>query len=866
MSNPTTDHTNNNNDNPIAPVNNSDRIVSVPTSENNEEHPPVSSVGFRSSNTTIISDISSDISPIISQTENNKRIKPKTTSRNEKKSNKIKKGSRVKTTRSKLYQVLNTDRQRFSIPPHFPNSAIFHGTVTGGTSGKGWTVKWDDLPSDDNEVSGIKRQRLTVIQAGEEESRYNDKYLEQLKADELAQQKTKKKSPEIESEDRFVSNDADTLKTTSFYECKWNKNEDSILWNIMGETEYIDDDQYFINMKVNSKPKLNPKIDFEKSFHHNFFEHMWPDLKGSGKIIDEYHCHPYSEYHITVVNQNIQFDDPTNKKDPDWKVKQCILCIIASASELENGMNCWKSGSSGGRKSYPDFGQYININEMRAFNCAFPYLYADRKYWYMPKRDIPWDMFMPTIDKTNQKRSELMTAYCLMLDESMSQWRPKTSKFGGLPNYTFEPRKPIPLGTMLRDASECFSGILTYVDPVKVSELQARKEFGLEVTSMPDKGDMPVHTAEVLRQVKNSGLTIDGWVGGDAWFGSIHSSVECFKRFGVHSTWIIKNNSTFFPKRPLNAILTARHGTKVAGKWVTMKTTISGVPLIAVAYAWSQKGVSYFLSTCGNTCPAKALYKTNFEDEFGGTGFKEIKRPEIAEYLYEYLPLIDEHNKQRQNLLNLEFCWPTKNCWFRLCCTLLRIAVTDLYRLYRYHNFESYSNGVLHFSDLICGGLKRKERGEIPVNIRFNSHINNDVLIRIQNENGDITKQTVEDTHTNMGTRSISSNSTIKKRKRGDVGSVGSAIQATCWICRFNNNKNRKPQTRNEKVLPKNKYKYKYTSYCCKHCKTPLCNERRNNTGTTNNKQHTCVDEHLYSQCSFIRCDGKKKRKFVKQV
>ena len=193
MSNPTTYQTNNNYDNPITPVNNSDRTVSVPTSENNEEHPPVSSVGFSSSNTTIISDISSDTSPIISQTANNKRIKPKTTSRNEKKSNKIKKGSRVKTTRSKLYQVLNTDRQRFSIPPHFPNSAIFHGTVTGGTSGKGWTVKWDDLPSDDNEVTGIKRQRLTVVQAGEEESRYNDKYLEQLKADELAQQKTKKK-------------------------------------------------------------------------------------------------------------------------------------------------------------------------------------------------------------------------------------------------------------------------------------------------------------------------------------------------------------------------------------------------------------------------------------------------------------------------------------------------------------------------------------------------------------------------------------------------------------------------------------------------------------------------------------------------
>jgi len=50
----------------------------------------------------------------------------------------------------------------------------------------------------------------------------------------------------------------------------------------------------------------------------------------------------------------------------------------------------------------------------------------------------------------------------LMLDESMSAWRPKTSKYGGLPNYTFEPRKPVPLGTMFKNAVECITGIFMY--------------------------------------------------------------------------------------------------------------------------------------------------------------------------------------------------------------------------------------------------------------------------------------------------------------------------------------------------------------------------------------------------------------------
>ncbi len=45
--------------------------------------------------------------------------------------------------------------------------------------------------------------------------------------------------------------------------------------------------------------------------------------------------------------------------DPDWKVKQCCLPLIAVATEVIIGMeNLWKSGPSTGLHNYPDFGQY----------------------------------------------------------------------------------------------------------------------------------------------------------------------------------------------------------------------------------------------------------------------------------------------------------------------------------------------------------------------------------------------------------------------------------------------------------------------------------------------------------------------------
>jgi hypothetical protein len=64
----------------------------------------------------------------------------------------------------------------------------------------------------------------------------------------------------------------------------------------------------------------------------------------------------------------------------------------------------------------------------------------------------------------------------LILDESMSGWRPKTSKLGGLPNYTYELRKPVLLGTMFRNGAECMSGILVFQDVVQLLEVQSCKK------------------------------------------------------------------------------------------------------------------------------------------------------------------------------------------------------------------------------------------------------------------------------------------------------------------------------------------------------------------------------------------------------
>ena len=52
----------------------------------------------------------------------------------------------------------------------------------------------------------------------------------------------------------------------------------------------------------------------------------------------------------------------------------------------------------------------------------------------------------------------------------MSTWQPKTSRYGVLPDYTYETRDTTPLDKMFYNSFECVTDISKYVYPVMVSD------------------------------------------------------------------------------------------------------------------------------------------------------------------------------------------------------------------------------------------------------------------------------------------------------------------------------------------------------------------------------------------------------------
>lgn len=745
----------------------------------------------------------------------------------------IKKNVRVRIRRSKLYHLIPSQQQKY-IPKDMENRAFLYGTVTGGSSRNGWTIKFDIFPSDEL-VKGLTRSKLQTLRPGDDEPKMDPKFEMYCHDEEEQIDKEKKTTSELTSEQEFCKQPKDTLMDAVSFCHTYNKEKSPIAWRILGDKEDLSGDEEFKKIREASTqgPEINKFLLQEmtnSSYHEVFLKHLWPDMTCFGKRMDEYYSDSRAKGFEMVKQRNIRFHDPSSE-DPDWKIKQGLLLLIAAANEASVGVeNFWKSGKGEGRSDYPDFGKYFDKNDFKAFAHAFPWMWSDKAYWYEDKRDVPWEMFLPFIESWNEKQRNLFKHLFIgILDESMIGWCPKTSKLGGLPNYTYEPRKPVPLGTMLRDTAEASTAIITYVDPVNLSEVQACKEFSRDLSIMPNSASgefHQVHVAEVLRQAKNAGIPNGGWVCGDAWFGSVAACITLKKILGVNSTFVVKNNTTLFPKQPLLAVLKARHGDRLAGHWAVFTTVLEGVNLIALAYAWCDSNVSFFISTVGDTHAHDKPYTSYFEDAFGATGTKSVPRPVLADFVYMLLPTIDEDNKQRQSILRIEQKWPTKCCWKKLVNGFAGMSVVNQQRLYRfvYPNVMNKDVPVLLMADFISKGLKSRVRSLLPVPLRASAMPS--TLKRVTDNGGRAVKELTDTQKT--------------KHKR----TVGVAKQLTCFVCK--------------KYHPK----YSYTSFTCKYCGTAICHMDRSKICV--GRTMSCLSEHLNSGDPVIRCNGRKKAKFPK--
>ena len=83
-----------------------------------------------------------------------------------------------------------------------------------------------------------------------------------------------------------------------------------------------------------------------------------------------------------------------------------------------------------------------------------------------------------------------MMFFFLVLDKSTSGWFPKTSKLGGIPNFTHKARTLVTLGAILKNYAECNKGTIFCNEIVQNPEQQSRKNYSKDKISFPGESNV----------------------------------------------------------------------------------------------------------------------------------------------------------------------------------------------------------------------------------------------------------------------------------------------------------------------------------------------------------------------------------------
>jgi len=86
---------------------------------------------------------------------------------------------------------------------------------------------------------------------------------------------------------------------------------------------------------------------------------------------------------------------------------------------------------------------------------------------------------------------------------------------------TYEQRKPKLLGTMFKNGVEATTCIMVTQDILEGAASQQEKKYVEDISSLPKRKPIMANVSEMLHQCESANVADGGWVGGDAWFGSI---------------------------------------------------------------------------------------------------------------------------------------------------------------------------------------------------------------------------------------------------------------------------------------------------------------------------------------------------------
>ena len=190
----------------------------------------------------------------------------------------------------------------------------------------------------------------------------------------------------------------------------------------------------------------------------------------------------YKDWDAKLSKMN-RYIDEANISNPNRTIKPFEHWDFIIGHALLIGASCYcQSGSvlfSNIKDSQEDmwdtiiqnarFDRYMKLYRFKEFRLFLPKVFE----LPMEKDHDPWWAFSSAITDFNDIRNHnILSSWVKVLDETMSAWRPRTSKNGGLPNISYIIRKPEPLGTEFKTVCCPVTGVMTRMEIQRGNNVQ----------------------------------------------------------------------------------------------------------------------------------------------------------------------------------------------------------------------------------------------------------------------------------------------------------------------------------------------------------------------------------------------------------
>jgi hypothetical protein len=240
-----------------------------------------------------------------------------------------------------------------------------------------------------------------------------------------------------------------------------------------------------------------------------------------------------------------------------------------------------------------------------------------------------WWMLRPFVGAFNSTRSKRVAASIKkLLDESMSAFRPRTTKKGGLPHISFISRKPEPLGTEFKVVCCSVTGIFLFIE-VQEGKLPMRTMRHSEAPNGPTVGCVKrlVEGSMASGQTRVDAHSRRDIYFGDSWFTQTKTAETVHNENDVHFVGQLKTGHAKFPKKWLEEQMDEMP----SGNWITLECTgRNGVPLVGMGYKYSSKKTLLFVMSKGSGATTKGIpYIAKYCDNNGNVHEREIDRPQV---------------------------------------------------------------------------------------------------------------------------------------------------------------------------------------------------------------------------------------------